>query len=205
MEGNQRCRRVEDAAEVVGDPGPAAEDVAFEARAAEDLAGAETVARFEGDAGLVPRCDEHRVEPSLGELETGEIAGELDPRQRAEQRQRGRQQGGAEDHHARPPEGRMMWISTSWPEMRAVAAPVFCRRELELEGGAEIVAGEMAEVEAFGGRSAGGDERVAGVGPPRGAGPSRCMVGRTSSHWRRVATACGHGPSDPRRRCSGSR
>ncbi len=55
VEWNQRCRRIEDAAEVICDPRPAAEDVAFQSRAAQDLAGAETITGFEGDAGFIPR------------------------------------------------------------------------------------------------------------------------------------------------------
>ncbi len=169
VKGNQRSRGIEDAAEVIGDPRPSAEDMSLEARCAEDLAAAETVARFKGDAGLVPRGDEDGVEPSLGEFEAVQIAGKSDSRERPEQRQGGRQQGGVEDHHpstaGRQNDVDLDFVARNPGRGRAG----FLQRELELEGGAEIMTGEVAEVEAFCGGPAGGDERVPRVGPPGGA------------------------------------
>ena len=45
----------------------------------------------------------------------------------------------------------------------------FLQRQLELEGGAQIAARQVAQVEPLGGCAAGCDEGVAGVGAPGGA------------------------------------
>ncbi len=74
VESDQGRRGVEDPAEVVTDSGPTAKDVTFEAGAAQHLSAAQAVARLEGDPGIVPRGDEHRVESGFGKLETGQIA-----------------------------------------------------------------------------------------------------------------------------------
>ena len=110
------------------------------------------------------------MKPGLGELEVGEIAGELDPRQRPQQRQGGRQQGGAEDHHAAAAGGQNDVDLDLVARDAGGGGAGLLQGELELEGGAKIVTGEMAQIEALRGRPAGGDERVAGIGPPGGAG-----------------------------------
>ncbi len=110
------------------------------------------------------------MKSSLGELEVGEIAGEFDPRQRPEQRQGGRQQGGAENHHAAAAGGQDDVDFDLVARDAGGGGAGLLQGELEFEGGTKIVTGEVAEVEALRGRPAGGDERVAGIGPPGSAG-----------------------------------
>jgi len=170
VERNQRRGRVENPAKVATDTCPATMNSSVEAFAGEDLVAAKTVAGFDNDPLVIPRCGQHRAETGLRKLEVCQFTFETDSRQRLQQGQRARKSGGRKKNQPgiSGRQGDADLDLTADQVGRGIAG--FLERKLQFERRTQIGAGEMAEIDPFGGREAGCDEGVTGVCPPHGAG-----------------------------------
>ncbi len=164
--GDQRRRRVEEAAEMAADTRPAPVDATVEAFSGEGLARAEPVPGLENDALVVPGRLEHGPQARLRQLELRELALEADRRQRPQHRQGAGEVGGGEEDEAgvagRQRDSDLDLVALE--DRDRAAGPL--QRELQLEGRPEIGAAEVAEVDPLGCRLAGGDEGVPRVRSP---------------------------------------
>jgi hypothetical protein len=171
VERHQRCCRIEQTAEVGTDPRPSTVDPTVEAGAGKDLTRTETVSGLEDDALIIPGRRQHRSEPSLGQFELRELALELDGWQRSEHWQSARKIRRREEDEPGISRGECnpyLDVVALQPRDRGAG---FLQRQLQFECGPQILAGEVAEVDPFGRRSAGRYEWMSRVGAPHRTGP----------------------------------